>query len=350
MTMRVAEYYDDHRFRLVEGRIEDPRPGEVQVRVRSVGICGSDLHYFEDGGFGDFKPKLPIVLGHEPTGEVLKTGAGVTGWSAGDRAMLEPAIYCYHCEFCRSGRHNVCSNIKFFSTAPEPGYFREYANIPVHNLVALPSSLDWDIGTLFEPLSVALHSLRLTPVTLGQTALVVGTGPIGLLTIAALKACGAGRVWASEPDPSRRELAKMAGADVVLDPTQVDAVKQVLSDTGKRGVDLAFDCAGKNTPDGSNTIGQCVLAAANAGRVIMTAIPQGRATPVDMHELRRKEVTLFNVRRSNHETDAALEMLLAEPKRFAPIITHRMPIENIQRAFEMLEQKQDGAAKIVLTF
>src|SRR5919112_1307776 len=151
MTMRVAEYYDDHRFRIVDGRIEDPSPGEVQVRVRSVGICGSDLHYFEDGGFGDFKPQLPIVLGHEPTGEVLKTGAGVSGWSRGDRAMLEPAVYCYHCEFCRSGRHNVCSNLRFFSTAPDPGFFRDVVNMPAHNLLPLPSDIGWDLGTLFEP-------------------------------------------------------------------------------------------------------------------------------------------------------------------------------------------------------
>jgi L-iditol 2-dehydrogenase len=351
MNMRVAEYYDDHQFRITDGHIEDPRPGEIQVRVRSVGICGSDLHYFEDGGFGDFKPQLPIVLGHEPTGEVLKTGSGVSGWSPGDRAMLEPAVYCYHCEFCRSGRHNVCANIKFFSTAPDPGFFREFANIPAHNLLPLPTEIDWHLGTLFEPLAVALHSLRLAPVTLGQTAAVFGTGPIGLLTIASLKLSGAGRVWAIEPDASRRELALAIGADAALNPREIDVVKQILSDTGKRGVDLAIDCAGKDNPGGGpNTFNQCVLSVAHAGRVMMTAIPSGRATPVDMHEMRRKEITMYNVRRSNHETEPALEMLRADPERFRPMITHAMPIESIQRAFEMLEQKQDGAAKIVLTF
>jgi L-iditol 2-dehydrogenase len=350
MNMRVAEYYDDRRFRIVEGRMDDPRPGEIQVQVRSVGICGSDLHYFEDGGFGDFKPQLPIVLGHEPTGEVLKTGAGVTGWSRGDRAMLEPAVYCYHCEFCRSGRHNVCSNLRFFSTAPDPGFFRDVVNMPAHNLLPLPADIDWDLGTLFEPLAVVLHSLRLAPVTLGQTAAVIGAGPIGLMTIAALKASGSGRVWVVEPDAARRELALAIGADVALDPREGDAVKQILADTSKRGVDLAIDCAGKDTPDGSNTISHCVLAAAHAGRVVMTAIPIGRRTPLDMHELRRKEITLYNVRRSNHETEPALAMLQAEPKRFGAMITHSLPIESIQTAFEMLEQKRDGCAKIVLTF
>jgi L-iditol 2-dehydrogenase len=343
--MRIAELYQTRQFRLLDGPISEPRPGEVQVRVRSVGICGSDLHYFEDGGIGSAKQCLPTVLGHEPTGEVLKVGDGVTGWSAGDRAMLEPAVYCYHCEFCRSGRHNVCSNISFFSSPPDPGFFREYVNMPAHNLVALPKELDWNVGTLFEPLAVALHSLTLAPVAFGETAAVFGTGPIGLLTIAALKASGAGRIWAIEPVAERRELAKLIGADVVLDPMEVDVIRQIATDTGRRGVDISFDCACKD-----NTIGQSIHVARNAGRVVITGIPSDLTSPVDMHELRRKEAILYNVRRSNHETDAAVHMLREQPKRFAPIVTHALPIENIQRAFEMLEHKQDGSAKIVLKF
>jgi len=343
--MRIAELYQARQFRLTEGPATEPGPGQIQVRVRSVGICGSDLHYFEDGGIGDPKPKMPIVLGHEPTGEVVKTGAGVTGWAAGDRAMLEPALYCYHCEFCRSGRHNVCSNIGFLSSPPEPGFFREFVNLPAHNLVPLPEELDWNVGTLFEPLAVALHSLTLAPIAFGETAAVFGTGPIGLLTIAALKASGAGRVWAVEPVPERRELAKQIGADVVLDPRQGDVVKQILADTGKGGVGISFDCAAKE-----NTISQSVHVVKGAGRVVITGIPSESATPLDMHELRRKEAVLFNVRRSNHETDAAVSMLREHPKRFASIVTHALGIDNVQRAFEMLENKQDGSAKIVLTF
>lgn len=344
MSMRIAEFCGSRQFRITEGPSPDPGPGQIQVRVRSVGICGSDLHYYEDGGIGSYKPRLPIVLGHEPTGEVHKTGAGVTGWSPQDRAMLEPAVYCYHCEFCRSGHHNVCENLSFFSSPPEPGFFREFVNLPAHNLVPLPRELDWGVGTLFEPLAVVLHSLILAPLTFGDTVAVFGTGPIGLMTIAAVKASGAGRVWAVEPVAERRELAVQMGADAVLDPRQTDVVRQILGDTGKRGVDVAFDCATKE-----GTVGQAIQVVRNAGRVVITGIPSGETTPIDLHELRRKEAVFYNVRRSNHETEMAVRMLREQPKRFAPIITHTLPVDNIQRAFDMLERKQDGASKIVLT-
>jgi threonine dehydrogenase-like Zn-dependent dehydrogenase len=140
-------------------------------------------------------------------------------------------------------------------------------------------------------------------------------------------------------------MARAIGADVVLDPRQVDVVRQIESDTGKRGVDLAVDCAAKD-----DTIGEAIRVVRSAGRVVITGIPAENTTPIDLHELRRKEAVLFNVRRSNHETHTAVEMLRARPDLFGPIVTHTISVDNIQLAFEMLEHKQDGAAKIVLNF
>src|SRR5512142_2333161 len=119
--MKVAELVAPHDFRLVEGPDREPGPGEVRVRVRAVGICGSDVHYYAEGSIGDIPCQYPMVLGHEPTGEVIKLGPGVTGWNAGDKAVLEPALYCYHCEYCLTGHHNVCANIKFLSMPEYPG-------------------------------------------------------------------------------------------------------------------------------------------------------------------------------------------------------------------------------------
>src|SRR5688572_19764768 len=139
--MTVAELYEHKRFRLVERSLSDPGPGEIQVRIDSIGICGSDVHYFSEGGIGDTPCIYPMVLGHEPSGEVLRVGAGVTGWSPGDRAALEPAIYCYHCEFCLTGRHNLCANMRFLSTPGDPGFFRDRVNLPAGNLLPLDKGL-----------------------------------------------------------------------------------------------------------------------------------------------------------------------------------------------------------------
>src|SRR5579884_397537 len=184
--MLVAELVGQRQFRFAEQEIADPGPGEVQVRVNAVGICGSDVHSYAEGAIGDTPCVYPMVLGHEPAGTVLKTGAGVTGWSAGDRAALEPALYCYHCEFCLSGRHNICANIRFLSNPGYPGFFREFVNLPAHNLLAIPRELPLELATIVEPLAVAMHSLEFAQVRLGETMAVWGGGPIGLLTIASL--------------------------------------------------------------------------------------------------------------------------------------------------------------------
>src|SRR5690348_8550701 len=216
--MLVAELIAPREFRLTDWKPEDPGPGEVQARVNAVGVCGSDMHSYSEGGVGDTPCQFPMVLGHEPTGTIVKTGPGVTGWSVGDRAALEPAVYCYHCEFCRSGRHNICAHINFLSTPGTPGFFREYVNLPVSNVLPIPKGLPLDVATLFEPLAVALHSLKFASIQPGDTVAVFGAGPIGLLTIASLKIAGAGRIFAVEPVAHRREIARCMGADAVLDP------------------------------------------------------------------------------------------------------------------------------------
>jgi L-iditol 2-dehydrogenase len=339
--MLVAELAGLRQFRLLDQPIPDPPAGHIQVEVKSIGICGSDLHYYADGGIGDTPCVYPMVLGHEPTGRIVRSGAGVTGWSAGDRAILEPAIYCYHCEFCMTGRHNVCSNIRFLSTPAEPGFFRQCVNLPAGNLLPLPAGLSYDHGTLFEPLAIVLHSMKFAALRPGETALVFGAGPIGLLTVAMLKLSGAGRIWSVEPVARRRELAALLGADAVLDPA--DAVRQVKYDTGGRGVDVAFDCAAKD-----GTLNQCLHVAANAGRVIYTGIPSEISIPLDFHEMRRKELSIFNVRRSNHETELALRLMSEQIGRFAPIVTHNVDLAKIGPAFDMLHAYQDGATKVTL--
>ena len=342
--MLTAQLIAPREFRLVDEPLADPAPGEVQVQVGAVGICGSDLHSYSEGGIGDTPCQYPMVLGHEPAGTVVKTGAGVTGWSPGDRAALEPAVYCYHCEFCRSGRHNICANVRFLSTPGVPGFFRERVNLPAGNLVAIPQSLSLEMATLVEPLAIALHSLKFVEPQPGDTVAVFGAGPIGLVTIAALKTAGAGRIFAVEPLAHRRELALHLGADEVIDPCQTDAAKEIVSATGGRGVDCAVDCAAKE-----HTTNWAIRAARNGGRIVLTGIHSGVLVPFEVSPMRRKELAIFNVRRSNHDSHRALDLLIQRAAWFAPIVTHKRPLEEIAGAFRVAGQYADGVGKLVIT-
>lgn len=342
--MLVAELIAQREFRLAQQTIEDPGPGEVQVRVGAVGICGSDVHSYSEGAIGDTPCVYPMVLGHEPAGTVVKTGAGVTGWSPGDRAALEPAIYCYHCEFCRSGRYNVCANIRFLSNPGIPGFFRELVNLPAVNLLPIPPTISLELATLAEPLAVAAHSMKFADVKPGETVAVYGAGPIGLLTLACLKVAGAGRIWAIEPVAHRREMARHMGADAALGPAEIDTSRQILADTGGRGVDCAIDCAAKE-----HTTNWAIQAARNGGRVVLTGIHSAALVPFEVSPMRRKELAIFNVRRSNDEAHAALDLLIERASWFAPLVTHRVPLERIGDAFRLVENYSDGVGKLVVT-
>jgi L-iditol 2-dehydrogenase len=341
--MQIAQLTSVREFRFVDGPVEEPGPGEIQVRVDAVGICGSDIHSYSEGCVGDAPCLFPMVLGHEPAGTVVKLGAGVNGWTNGDRAALEPACYCYHCEHCRAGRYNICDNIRFLSTPGNPGFFREFVNLPAANLLGIPASMSLDQATVVEPLAVALHSLQFAGLHPGDTVAVFGAGPIGLLTIASLKLAGAGRIWAVEPVAHRREMAKHMGAAEAIDPAAVDAAQQIVAETGKRGVDIAIDCAAKK-----HTTNQAIRAARNGGRVVLTGIHADVLVPVEVSPMRRKELAIFNVRRSNDEAHEALKVLTDHLAWFAPLVTHTRPMDSIAEAFSLAENYADGVGKLIV--
>jgi L-iditol 2-dehydrogenase len=340
--MRVAELIARREFRLVEAALPAPGPGEVQVRVGAVGICGSDLHSYAEGAVGDAACRYPMVLGHEPAGTVARVGEGVTGWSAGDRAAFEPALYCYHCEFCRAGRHNICANIRFMSMPGEPGFLREYVNLPAANLLPIPPDMPLELATVAEPLAVALHSMQFAAPGQEESAAVFGAGPIGLLTVACLRLAGAGRIWAVDPVAHRREMAVRMGADAALNAD--DAAAEIARETAGRGVDIAIDCAGKEA-----SLNGCLRAARHGGRVVITGIPSEPRVPLEFSPMRRKELAVFNVRRSNHEAGEAVRLLAEHAARFATILTHTRPLERTAEAFRIAEQYDDGVGKMVVT-
>jgi len=322
----------------------EPGAGQVQVRVRAVGICGSDLHCYMEGGIGDSPCVFPMILGHEPTGEVLRSGAGVSGLTPGMPAALEPAIFCGQCEFCLTGHPNVCEKIRFLSNPGEPGFFREIVNLPAENVTPLPPGVSLEEATLHEPMAVALNAMKFAALQPGESAAVFGAGPIGLLTIALARFCGARPVYAIDRIPARLELARRLGADCIVNFSSVDPVQAIRSDTRGRGVDVAFDSAGA-----PQSINQCIRAARPAGRVVLIGIPSPVTVPLEFHEMRRKELVLFNVRRQNRNAHAAVRMIVEGRLPIGEIVTHTRPLDDIGAAFRLLEAYDDGVGKAVVT-
>ena len=319
----------------------DPGPGEVLVRVRSVGICGSDMHWYLDGGIGAHRAIFPQVLGHEPAGEIVAAGPGVN-LAAGSRVAVEPAITCGHCEHCLSGHHNNCLTSIFMGGPARHGLFLEYATMPVSNVVAIPDAMSFADATVIEPLAVILHVLELVKIRLGDTVAIMGAGPIGLLTATVAKLAGASRVFVADRVPHRLSIARRMGVDATVDLRTESLVEAVLDQTRGRGVDIAIDAAG--SIDAINT---AIAAARMGGQVVMIGIASENKTPLDVVGALDKELNLQTIRRSNHNAHAAIELLLSGriPGDF---VTHHFPLDQTPRAFETLAAYADGVGKAII--
>ncbi len=217
-TMRAAVLLAAHRIEVQERPVPAPRTGEVLVQVRSVGVCGSDVHYYREGRIGPYVVDRPLVLGHEASGVVAAVGPGVAPDRIGERVSIEPQRPCRRCAACKAGRYNLCPRMEFFGTPPVDGAFCEYVVVPSDFAHAVPDALSDDVAALLEPLSVALWACRKAGVGLGSRVLVTGAGPVGALTCVAAAAAGAVEVVATDLVPYRRDRVLAFGAALALDP------------------------------------------------------------------------------------------------------------------------------------
>lgn len=250
--MKAALWYAPNDVRVEN--IDEPAAtkGTVKIKVKWCGICGSDLHEYLAGPI--FIPvdqphplshnKAPVVLGHEFSGEVAEIGEGVKGLKVGDRVAVEPIVACGECPACREGKYNLCSSLGFHGLCGSGGGFAEYTVFPAEFVHKIPDTLSYEKAALVEPMAVALHSLRVCNFMAGETALVLGAGPIGLATIECLKAAGAKLVIAMQRKSVRQEYAKRSGADVVLDPNEVNVAEEVRKLTDGVGADVSFETTG----------------------------------------------------------------------------------------------------------
>lgn len=318
----------------------DPGPGEILVKLHSVGVCGSDLHWYLEGHIGAMQAAYPMILGHEPAGEVVGAGPGVTAFQSGDRVAIEPTLSCGHCEFCLIGRHNNCLNSTFMGSPRTFGFFREFAVIPQYNATHFPKEFSYRQATLIEPLAVMMHMLELIEIRTPDTVAVLGAGPIGMLAAAVARASGASQVIVADRVPHRLALAREMGASLAVDVNALpDAVRDL---TRGRGVDVVIDAAGM-----PQTINTSLTIARPSGTVVLIGIPSETGFGVDLHAAMAKELRIQTLKRSNHRSRPAIEMLASGAVKDA-LITHALPLEKTPEAFETLAEYRDGVGKLVI--
>ncbi len=314
--MRAARLHAVGDLRVTEEPTPDAGSGMSLVRVTAVGICGSDLHWWDEGAIGDAKLTRPLVLGHE--------GAGVIadGPRRGERVAIDPAIPCEQCRACRDGYRNLCYRIKFSGHGETDGMLREVMAWPTALLYPLPDRVSDAEGAMLEPLGVAIHSADLGHLPFGGTASVIGCGPIGLLLIAVLKAAGASSVLAVEPLAHRREAAARLGADQVFDSAAVP-------DGGYGdGVDVAFEAAGND-----EGVGLAVASVRPGGRVVLAGIPDDDAIRFGASLARRKGLTIAMVRRMNEVYPRAISLAERGVVDLGSVVTSRSGLGEVQEAF-----------------
>jgi L-iditol 2-dehydrogenase len=308
---------------------EEPVPisgdGEKLVRVKAVGVCGSDLHWFGEGSIGDAKLEHPLVLGHE--------FAGIT--ADGQRVAIDPAIPCGQCEFCERGHPNLCANLIFAGHGKTDGALRQWMAWNEKSLFPLPDSISDADGAMLEPLGVAIHTVDLGKLKTGMTVGVFGCGPIGLLIIQMAKLSGASNIIATDKLAHRMEAAKHFGATYACFAEEGQELREIQAATNGRGVDVAFEAAGAQ-----GSVDTSFEAVASGGKVVLAGIPNDDQTSFSASIARRKGLTIKLVRRMKHTYPRAIELVSKGLVDVRSIVTHRFPLEQASEAFRVAERRE----------
>ncbi len=341
--MRVAEVMGPGEIRLAEAPIPSPGRGEALVRVRAVGICGSDLQYYAQGRIGDQSLPPGHILGHEVAGVVEALGPGVDGPAPGSTVAVDPAIPCGQCRFCTTGNPNFCRRLRFFGSPPTAGALREYLAHPAHLLVPLPSGMPFSVGATLEPLGVAIHAVDLGHLEVGDRVVVFGCGPIGLLIARVARLAGAGQVLAVEPLAHRRAAASRFGASGALDPAGATLVQELRERTGGEGADVIFEAAGSE-----EATARAVEVVRAGGTLVLLGYWRVDQIRFPGIQAMRKGLTLRFVRRMKDAFPRALDLVERGQVDLQGLISHQVPFAEVVEAFRRAEARGPGFFKTVV--
>ena len=341
--MKTAVMLGIGKMGFEERDIPQPKDNEVLVQLEYVGICGSDLHYYETGAIGDYVVKPPFVLGHEPGGTVVEVGKNVKHLKAGDRVALEPGRTCGHCEFCKEGKYNLCPDVVFFATPPVDGVFQEYVAHEADLCFKLPDNVSTMEGALIEPLAVGFHAAIQGDAHLGQKAVVMGAGCIGLVSMMALKARGVSEVYVVDIMEKRLEKALELGAAGVINGAKEDVVQKVNEITNGRGMDLVIETAGTEI-----TTRQAIQIARKGSNIVLVGYSKTGEMTLPMSLVLDKELTFKTVFRYRYIYPMAIEAVAAGKVDLKGIVTDIFTLDEAQKAMDYSVNNKADIVKAVI--
>lgn len=341
--MKVAVMNGIGKMGFVEREVPQPADNEVLVKLEYVGICGSDMHYYETGRIGDYVVEPPFVLGHEPGGVVVEVGKDVKHLKVGDRVALEPGKTCGHCEFCKEGKYNLCPDVVFFATPPVDGVFQEYVAHEAALCFKLPDNVDTMEGALIEPLAVGFHAANQGGAHAGQTAVVFGAGCIGLVSMMALKAEGVSKVYVVDIMQKRLDKAMELGATEVINSMDTDVMAEIARLTEGKGADLIIETAGMET-----TTRQAIHIAKKGATIVLVGYSKTGEMTLPLSLALDKELTFKTVFRYRHIYPMAIEAVASGKVNLKGIVSNVFDFDDIQNAMDKSIRDKANIVKSVV--
>lgn len=341
--MKVAVMNGIGKMGYVEREVPQPADNEVLVKLEYVGICGSDMHYYETGRIGDYVVKPPFVLGHEPGGVVVEVGKNVKHLKIGDRVALEPGKTCGHCEYCKEGKYNLCPDVVFFATPPVDGVFQEYVAHEAALCFKLPDNVDTMEGALIEPLAVGFHAANQGGAHAGQTAVVFGAGCIGLVSMMALKAEGVSNVYVVDIMQKRLDKALELGATGVINSMDKNVQDEISRLTEGKGVDLVIETAGMEI-----TTRQAIHIAKKGSTIVLVGYSKTGEMTLPLSLALDKELTFKTVFRYRHIYPMAIEAVASGKVNLKGIVSNVFSFDDIQNAMDKSVSDKANIVKSVV--
>lgn len=320
-------------------------PTDVKIRMKVVGVCGSDIHYYTTGRIGSQVVQFPFTVGHEGAGEVVAVGPAVKHLKAGDRIAFDPAMPCWECDQCRAGRHHTCRKLLFLGCPGQAeGCLSEFIVLPESSCFPIEAHMSLDEAAISEPLAIGVYAVKKSIPMPGSVIGILGSGPIGMSVMLAAKAAGCSRVYMTDRLDSRLNVVKAAGADVTLNVDAEDATLAILEQEPLM-LDTVFECCGRQ-----EAMDQAVDLLKPGGKLVVVGIPEFDYWKVSADQMRRKEIVIQNIRRQVDCTEPALQAMAAGSIDVSLMATHRFPLPDTDRAFDLVAGYRDGVMKAMIDF